>query len=73
MLIKLVFAIFLLFDGYSADETDDSPLHQLANVVRFFPTAELCSKNCDATTWYDDDGSLKIGFATKIADDENQG
>lgn len=74
---RLIFATNFIFYGYAsyANSSPNSqpPINQLADIIRFFNTTELCDHNCDASTWFDDYGSLNICFTTKMIEGESSG
>lgn len=76
VILVIIFAINFSFYVYATNESDSSirePIYQLANVVRFFNTTELCDRNSNASTYVDDFGSLNICFTTKIKEGDNSG
>lgn len=79
VILVLLFATTILCNGNVTDDCalqntkSEQPINQLANVVRFFNTTELCDHNCNASTWIDDYGSVQISFTTNLKTGENPG
>lgn len=63
----ILFAIIYLCDGQKIP-TPQPPLNQLASIIKYFKSTELCHHICIAKTWFDKTG-VYISFTT----DRNQG